>query len=48
MVTNPYTFKEDEIREVTAEALADFYIAFFPTANNVELYLDDIVLKKKN
>jgi len=48
MVTNPYTFKEDEIREVTSEALADFYIAFFPTANNVELYLDDIVLKKKN
>lgn len=48
MVTNPYTFTENETREVTPEALADFYIAFFSTANNVDFYLDDIVLKKKN
>lgn len=48
MVANPYTFTENDICEVTPKALADFFIAFFSTANNVEFYLDDIVLKKKD
>lgn len=48
MLKDPYSYAEDGIREATPEALADFFVAFFPTAAGVEFYLDDVVLKRKN
>lgn len=48
MVRDPYSYAEDGVHEVTSKALADFFIAFFPTSGDIEFYLDDVVLKKKN
>ena len=48
MVQDPYGFAETDLRNATAEALKDFYISFFNTANNtvVNFYLSDVVFKK--
>ena len=48
LVTAPYEYIETDIYNVTPEALADFFIGFYPTGGGVEFYLDDVVLKKKN
>ena len=48
LLKDPYSYTEEHIYESTSKALADFFIAFFPTGGGIEFYLDDVVLKKKN
>lgn len=47
MVKDPYDKPASDLRDATATALADFFVAFYALAVNTEFYLDDISLAEK-